>query len=171
MRFIPPVVTPAEHTLAAFLEVLSDKKKYEESFNKLSKLKKDATAACKENNNQLKTIEEWEKNHENRTAALAKKEADLAASQEEAERGLEKLEKAKTTFAREQDVSNAALEEKAAEVEKTRKASVTERNRIIRESKALDDEIARVEAERAQLDKDVAAYEAMVKKVKLAMAS
>jgi len=172
MRFIPPpAATPGELMFSAMMELLSDKDAYKKRFDDLKVLKADASKAVKENNDQIKQIDEWEKSHEARAEKLDRRETEINSTKDALDAMQSGLDRDKTLFKKEQDNAKELLDGKFDEIEKTRKSSVTERNRVIKESAALDVEIERIAKDRAKLNEDIAAFNEKQNRIKLAIAS
>ncbi len=64
MRFIPPVITIGEQMFSDVMKLISDPKKYKKRIDEYTDLKKDAVDACKKNNDQVKVVEDWERDHQ-----------------------------------------------------------------------------------------------------------
>lgn len=172
MRFIPPpAATPGELMFSAIMELLSDKDAYKKRFDDLKVLKADASAAVKENNEQIKKIDKWNETFIAKEAGLAIEKQELANANKAMSDKLLALENSVGQLQKDKEQHSALMHDERAEVQKTKSESIEERNRIIRESESLDEEIERIAKDRAKLNEDIAAFNEKQNRIKLAIAS
>ena len=157
MRTIPR--TPGEQLFSDIIELIGNKKKYDERFKELEKIKDEAAEKCVELDEKASKIDAWERDHERKVKDLEEKEAKLSADQTSLKSAREHHRRDTAETKRELAKEQEALETLKAELKKQEEQIEERETKLERSEEELEEskkvyekELSQFEAKKKRLD-------------------